>query len=103
MTSSKTGIVYHQRHEQRRRADRRSGGAWRDQLRSRRGSIWPLHAVSRISSTTTRNASRFSEDTLNTWDTNVPRKMRTYPMKNPDGSVVPNAYVIAFEDYNLAV
>ncbi|HEX4794213.1 MAG TPA: Ig-like domain-containing protein [Humisphaera sp.] len=43
----------------------------------------------------------FSEDALNTWDTNVPRKMRTYPMKNADGSVVPNSYVVAFEDYNL--
>lgn len=43
----------------------------------------------------------YSEDALNTWDTSVPRKMRAYPLKNSDGSVVPNAYVVAFEDYNL--
>lgn len=43
----------------------------------------------------------YSEDALNTWDANVPRKMRTYPLKNADGSVVPNAYVIAFEDNNI--
>ena len=30
------------------------------------------------------------------------RKMRFYPLKNADGSIVPNAYVFAFEDYNKA-
>ncbi len=45
----------------------------------------------------------YSEDAFNlSWDANNPRKMRAYPLKNPDGSVVPNAYVVAFEDYNLA-
>jgi hypothetical protein len=43
----------------------------------------------------------YSEDAFNTWDTNVMRKMRAYPLKNADGSVVSNAYVVAFEDYNL--
>jgi hypothetical protein len=43
----------------------------------------------------------YSQDALNTWDTKNPRKVRFYPLKNPDGSVVPNAYVFATEDYNL--
>jgi fibronectin type 3 domain-containing protein len=43
----------------------------------------------------------YSEDALNTWDANVPRKFRFFPMKNPDGSAVPNAYVFAAEDNNL--
>ena len=43
----------------------------------------------------------YSEDALNTWDANVPRKVRFFPLKNADGSVVPNAYVFAFEDNNI--
>ena len=43
----------------------------------------------------------YSEDSLNTWDTNVPRKIRFFPMENPNGSVVPNTYIFAAEDYNL--
>lgn len=43
----------------------------------------------------------YSEDAFNlSWDPNNPRKMRAYPLKNVDGSVVPNAYVVAIEDYN---
>src|SRR5205823_15042819 len=30
------------------------------------------------------------------------RKVRFYPLKNSDGTVVPNAYVFAFEEYTLA-
>ena len=43
----------------------------------------------------------YSEDALNTWDANVPRKVRFFPLENPDGSIVPNAYVFAFEDNNI--
>jgi hypothetical protein len=43
----------------------------------------------------------YSEDALNTWDANSSHKMRAYALKNADGSVVPNAYVVAFEDYDL--
>ncbi len=39
-----------------------------------------------------------SEDTLNTWDATNPHKVRVYPLKNADGSVEPNAYIIAPED-----
>ncbi|MDB5299926.1 MAG: hypothetical protein JWO87_1589, partial [Phycisphaerales bacterium] len=42
----------------------------------------------------------YSEDSFNTLDTAHPRKFRFFPMKNPDGSVVANAFVIAAEDYN---
>ncbi len=44
----------------------------------------------------------YSEDALNTWDTTNHRKVRFYPMKNPDGSVVPNSFVFATEDYGVA-
>jgi fibronectin type 3 domain-containing protein len=43
----------------------------------------------------------YSEDALNTWDASVPRKVRFFPLENADGSVVPNAYVFAFEDNNV--
>jgi hypothetical protein len=43
----------------------------------------------------------YSEDSLNTWDTSVHRKIRFFPLENPDGSVVPNAFVFTAEDYNL--
>ena len=50
------------------------------------------------------NRSVYTEDSLNTWETVTAnrRKVRFYPMKNPDGSVVANAYVFAFEEYNKA-
>ncbi len=49
------------------------------------------------------NRQSYSEDSLNkAWDPTNPRKVRFYPLKNSDGSVVPNAYIFAFEDYNVA-
>jgi fibronectin type 3 domain-containing protein len=46
----------------------------------------------------------FSEDVLNQWESNsaLRRKVRFYPLKNPDGSVVPNAYVFAFEEFTVS-
>src|SRR3954468_255004 len=43
----------------------------------------------------------FSEDQLNTWEpkNSNRKKIRFYPMKNPDGTVEPNAYVFASEDF----
>ncbi len=43
----------------------------------------------------------FSEDSLNTWEPSVPdrRKVRFYTLRNPDGSVVPNAFVVTAEDF----
>lgn len=43
----------------------------------------------------------YSEDSLNAWETIAAnrRKVRFYPLKNPDGSVVSNAYVFAFEEF----
>ena len=45
----------------------------------------------------------YTEDSLNTWESNSAyrRKVKFFPLKNADGSVVPNAYVFAFEEYNL--
>ena len=44
----------------------------------------------------------FSEDALNTWEPKAQnrRKIRFYPMKTPDGTVVPNTFVFAGEDFN---
>jgi fibronectin type 3 domain-containing protein len=46
----------------------------------------------------------YQEDPLNTWDTTVAhqQKMRVYPLKNPDGSTVPNAYILIPEDFTTA-
>jgi fibronectin type 3 domain-containing protein len=43
----------------------------------------------------------YSEDVLNTWDAAVPRKIRFFPLRNGDGSIVPNAYIFAAEDNNI--
>ena len=43
----------------------------------------------------------YSEDALNTWDANVSRKVRFFPLENADGSAVPNAYIFAAEDNNI--
>ncbi len=40
----------------------------------------------------------YSEDSLNTFDSVNPRKIRFYPMKNADGSLVANSYVFAIDD-----
>ncbi|MTD16945.1 choice-of-anchor D domain-containing protein [Nakamurella sp. YIM 132087] len=46
----------------------------------------------------------YSEDALNTWATGGNNhKIRVYPMKNPDGSLVANAYIIAPEDVPTGV
>jgi len=42
----------------------------------------------------------YSENALNTLDPSHPQKFRFFPLENADGSVVPNAYVVASEDYN---
>ncbi len=49
------------------------------------------------------NRHAYSQDNLNTWESVVSNqeKVRFYPLKNADGSVVPNAYVFASEDYNV--
>ncbi len=39
-----------------------------------------------------------SENALNLWDPTNPHKVRVYPLKNADGSVEPNAYIVAPED-----
>ncbi|WP_370617222.1 choice-of-anchor D domain-containing protein [Mumia sp. Pv 4-285] len=40
----------------------------------------------------------YTEDALNTWDAALPHHLRVYPYKNADGSVEPNAYVVATEE-----
>ena len=42
----------------------------------------------------------YTQDSFNTWKTNTSQRhlVRFYPMKNPDGSAVPNSYVMAVEE-----
>ncbi|HEV7300165.1 MAG TPA: malectin domain-containing carbohydrate-binding protein, partial [Tepidisphaeraceae bacterium] len=42
----------------------------------------------------------FSEDALNTWAAQNKHKFRFYPMKTPDGTVVPNTYVVGVEEFD---
>jgi regulation of enolase protein 1 (concanavalin A-like superfamily) len=43
----------------------------------------------------------YSETTLNVpLDSSNPQKLRFFPLENADGTTVPNAYVVAAEDYN---
>ncbi len=43
----------------------------------------------------------YQEDSLNSWESLAAnrRKLRFYPMRNPDGTAVPNAFVFAFEEF----
>ena len=43
----------------------------------------------------------FTEDVFNTWEPNAANrtKIRFFPLKNPNGSVVPDAYVFAVEEF----
>lgn len=53
--------------------------------------VWPVF----------NNRIAYSEDSLNTTENTVAnrKKMLAFALKNPDGSVVPNAYVLTFEDF----
>jgi hypothetical protein len=44
----------------------------------------------------------YSQDSLNIYDPTFPRKFRFFPLENPDGSAVANAYIVTSEDYNTA-
>ena len=49
------------------------------------------------------NRDVFSEDSLNTWETNTnkQKKVRFYKLRDSGGNVVENAYVVTFEEYNV--
>jgi fibronectin type 3 domain-containing protein len=60
-----------------------------------------LYAV--FPGTTTPNGSldvHYSEDELNVLDPTHARKIRFFPMETPNGTVVPNTFIFATEDYN---
>ncbi len=42
----------------------------------------------------------YSEDQFNTWDTTDQRHIRVFPMKQPDGTVVPNTYIVTTTEWN---
>lgn len=50
--------------------------------------IWPFFS----------NREVFSDDTRNTFSGAIPHHVRAYPLKNTDGSLVANSYVIAYEE-----
>ena len=65
------------------------------------GGAFSLYAA--FPGTSTPNNSpdvHYSEDAFNTLDPAHPRKFRFFPLENPDGTMVGNAYVVAVEDYN---
>ncbi|HSZ58861.1 MAG TPA: hypothetical protein VK797_24690 [Tepidisphaeraceae bacterium] len=42
----------------------------------------------------------YSESALNTLDASHPQKFRFFPLKDANGNVVPNAYIVTSEDFN---
>lgn len=52
-------------------------------------SEWPAFANRRV----------YSQDQFNTWDTNIQHKVRVYALTLENGTVVPNAYVVATEEH----
>src|SRR6202008_3443213 len=44
------------------------------------------------------NRDVYSEDKLNTWDPAVLHHVRAYPMRNPDGTTVPDTYLVTTEE-----
>jgi hypothetical protein len=44
----------------------------------------------------------YGEDQYNTYDPNTHRKIRAYRLRNSDGTIVPNAYIVAGEDLNAS-
>lgn len=50
-----------------------------------------------------RGRKAFSQDAMNPWEPKSQnrKKIRFYPLKNPDGTKVPNAYIFAAEDWNV--
>ncbi len=54
--------------------------------------IWPFFSNREVS----------TEDSKNTFGGALPHQVRAYPLKNSDGSVVSNAYVVAFEETTSA-
>jgi hypothetical protein len=53
-----------------------------------------------ISTSNGQPDTHYSEDALNTLDPSHPRKFRFFPLESPNGTVVPDAYVVASEDFN---
>ncbi|MGC4032062.1 MAG: DNRLRE domain-containing protein [Tepidisphaeraceae bacterium] len=49
------------------------------------------------------NRNVYSEDSLNTWETNTAKqkKVRFYKLRDANGNVVENAYIVTFEEYNV--
>jgi fibronectin type 3 domain-containing protein len=63
----------------------------------------PFSLYATFPGTTTSNGSldtHYSEDAFNTLDPTNERKFRFFPMKTANGTVVPNTYIVAIEDYN---
>jgi len=45
----------------------------------------------------------YSQDVYNTWDTTQQHKFRFFPLENPNGSVVANAYIVTTTEFNAPI
>jgi fibronectin type 3 domain-containing protein len=45
----------------------------------------------------------YSQSAYNTWDSTQQQKFRFFPMENPDGSVVPNTFIVTTTEWNAPV
>jgi fibronectin type 3 domain-containing protein len=56
-----------------------------------------------VSNVQTAGRIGYSEDALNTWDSTTGRHFRFFPMENPDGSIVPNTYIMTSTEWNAPI
>ena len=56
-----------------------------------------------VSNVQTAGRIGYSEDALNTWDSTTGRHFRFFPMENPDGSIVPNTFIMTSSEWNAPI
>ena len=46
----------------------------------------------------------FAEDSLNTWESNASERHKVwfFPLREPDGTIVPDAYIFSFEEFDVS-
>jgi fibronectin type 3 domain-containing protein/regulation of enolase protein 1 (concanavalin A-like superfamily) len=66
------------------------------------GAAFGLYFVSNIKDNGA-NRIGYTEDALNTWDTTDSRKFRFFPMETPNGTVVPNTYIMTTTEWNAPI
>jgi fibronectin type 3 domain-containing protein len=56
-----------------------------------------------VSNVQTAGRIGYSEDALNTWDSTTGRHFRFFPMENPNGSIVPDTYIMTSTEWNAPI